>query len=66
MFCLRMRAESGMVKVHMSMWLLASGLPLLESKTEMGVALVSSAGLRAIGLRMWLMKICRGFMFCVR
>ena len=47
-FCLIMDMASRLGKVQMSIWLLTASLPLLASKTAMGVALALSFMLSAM------------------
>ena len=64
-FCLMMEMASRLEKVQISKWLLAASLPLLASKTAMGVALASSAVLSAMGDKMFEMKMSLGCIFVV-
>ena len=64
-FCLMMEMASRLEKVQMSKWLLAASLPLLASKTAMGVALALSSVLSAMGDKMFEMKMSLGCIFVV-
>ena len=56
---------SRLEKVQMSKWLFAASLPLLASKTAMGVALALSLVLRAMVDRICEVKMSFGCMFLV-
>ena len=64
-FCLMMEMASRLEKVQISKWLLAASLPLLASKTAMGVALASSSVLSAMGDKMLEIKMSLGCVFVV-
>ena len=64
-FCLMMEMASRLEKVQISKWLLAASLPLLASKTAMGLALASSSVLSAMGDKMLEIKMSLGCMFVV-
>ena len=64
-FCLMMEMVSRLEKVQMSKWLFAASLPLLASKTDMGVALDSSSVFSPMGDKMLEVKISFGCMFVV-
>ena len=60
-----MDMASRLGKVQMSMWLFAASLPLLASKTAIGVAFPSSSVFRDMGFKMLEIKICVGCTLCV-
>ena len=64
-FRLMIEMASRQGKVQMSMWFVAASLPLLASKTAMGVALSLSLVLRAMVVRMCEVKMSFGCMFLV-
>ena len=64
-FCLMMEMASRLEKVQISKWLLAASLPLLASKTAVGVALALSSVLSAMGDKMLEVKMSLGCMFVV-
>ena len=55
-FCLIMEMASRLEKVQIRKWLLAASLPLLASKTAMGVVLASSSVFRSMGDKILDMK----------
>ena len=64
-FCLMMEMASRLEKVQMSKWLLAASLPLLASKTAVGVASASSSVLSAMGDKILEVKMSLGCIFVV-
>ena len=64
-FCLIMEMVSRLEKVQMRKWLLAVSLPLLASKTAMGVVLASSSVFRSMGDKILDMNMSLGCMFVV-
>ena len=64
-FCLMMEMAPRLEKVQMGMWLFAASLPLLASKTAMGVALALSLVLSAMVDRMFEVKMSLGCIFIV-
>merc|ERR1711954_508395 len=64
-FCLMMEMASRLEKVQIRKWLLAASLPLLASKTAMGVALASSSVFRSMGDKILDINMSLGCMFIV-
>ena len=60
-----MEMASRLEKVQIRKWLLAAYLPLLASKTAMGVALASSSVFSVMGNKMLEIKMSLGCMFVV-
>ena len=60
-----MEMASRLEKVHISEWLLTASLPLLASKTDVGVALDSSSVFSAMGDKILEVKMSLGCIFVV-